>query len=301
MVFWAAAAALGLALAALFARRGWPFELAAHWRPQIVAAGGGLGVVGIAAGEFTTALAALAAAGVAAAGMSLAAPLRLASPSGPAVARDACFTIVFCNVWGRAEAALATARLARAERADLVVLVETPEQTMDEAATVFAEYPARIDAGVTIAPGSKVAAFGRRAFDGLAQTHLRPVLRLSPRLRDGRSLRVIGLHAPAPLTPKGLAGRDAYLADALDALPEDGRWVAVGDFNLTPWAPAFEGLPGRRAGDPTRESTWLSGLPLLGLSIDHALIGPGLRLVSYRVGPFVGSDHRPLIVTVAAL
>lgn len=297
MLFWAAFVCAGLALMAHFAKRGWPLELAAHWRPQIAATGLGLAAIGFVQGEIFTVLTALGAAGFASAGVSFA-PVRCTSPKGEAE-RAIRLTLVFCNVMGRLEAAERVARLARAERADLVCLAETPDSALEEAPTLFAEFPHRLSAAAGARAGLGLAVFARRAAPASIDEHVRPILRLRPATRDGRTLSLTVLHAPAPFTPKALAARDAYLAHALRNPPGDGRWIAIGDYNLTPWSPAFAALPGRRAGEPGKESTWLTDVALLGLPIDHALIGPALRLIAYRVGPFVGSDHRPLILTVA--
>ena len=35
------------------------------------------------------------------------------------------------------------------------------------------------------------------------------------------------------------------------------------------------------------------------IAIDNAFVGPGLTVTQRRVGPDNGSDHRPIVVTVA--
>lgn len=36
----------------------------------------------------------------------------------------------------------------------------------------------------------------------------------------------------------------------------------------------------------------------MALPIDHALVGRAWRVLDFRVGPEIGSDHRPLVVRV---
>jgi endonuclease/exonuclease/phosphatase (EEP) superfamily protein YafD len=47
----------------------------------------------------------------------------------------------------------------------------------------------------------------------------------------------------------------------------------------------------RRAWQPT----WMAGFWPLALRIDHVLVSGGLCVEEARIGPDVGSDHRPVI------
>lgn len=88
-------------------------------------------------------------------------------------------------------------------------------------------------------------------------------------------------------------------------LPRE-RMIVTGDFNATPWSYALRrtdrdlGLSRRdRAlfSFPTR--LWrVDGPPPL-LPIDHIYAGPGWRTVSLERGPTLGSDHYPLVITLA--
>ena len=94
----------------------------------------------------------------------------------------------------------------------------------------------------------------------------------------------------------------------LDQLPKE-RLILGGDFNSTPWSFA------RRADDRTFGVTrrdralasWPADLPgQHGVSapwpilpIDHVYAGRGWATTSVRRGPRLGSDHYPLIVTLA--
>jgi len=82
--------------------------------------------------------------------------------------------------------------------------------------------------------------------------------------------------------------------------------VLLGDFNLTPHDGAFErllvngGLVNAAAGSglmttwPASAGRWAGRLP--GLQIDHCLVSHGIRAESFVLGPWVGSDHRPVLV-----
>lgn len=102
--------------------------------------------------------------------------------------------------------------------------------------------------------------------------------------------------------------QSATLLEVVSNLPRD-RMVLAGDFNSTPWSfrrrrdDAALGLIRRDravATWPTGHSgpwPWPAPFPLL--PIDHIYAGPGWATTSVRRGPRLGSDHYPLIVTLA--
>lgn len=79
--------------------------------------------------------------------------------------------------------------------------------------------------------------------------------------------------------------------------------IALGDFNATPWSTRFrqflkksgcvDSLPGWGW-----QTTWHAGWPkLLQIPIDHMVHHPEIVVRSRSLGPAIGSDHRPLIIT----
>jgi endonuclease/exonuclease/phosphatase (EEP) superfamily protein YafD len=83
---------------------------------------------------------------------------------------------------------------------------------------------------------------------------------------------------------------------------EHDRLLIVGDFNATASSAILRRFS-KEAGvvnAPARIGTWFDPLPgLFRLAIDNAFTGPGLTVTHRRVGPANGSDHRPIVVTVA--
>jgi len=128
-------------------------------------------------------------------------------------------------------------------------------------------------------------------------------------LRDARGdFTVLGTHYAWPV-PGGLQqSQGRGLARLIRQFPKE-RLVVTGDFNSTPWSftrreedasfglrrltrgmftwPA-RGLPGRATRTP---------FPLL--PIDHVYVGSGWRTVKIERGPRLGSDHYPVMVTLA--
>jgi endonuclease/exonuclease/phosphatase (EEP) superfamily protein YafD len=116
----------------------------------------------------------------------------------------------------------------------------------------------------------------------------------------GARLRVIGLHARWPITPHHARQRDQVLqAVAVQVRTERLPVVVFGDLNLTPYSPVFAQLlraaglrdAGRNAG---WQPTWMASFWPLALRIDHVLVTPGICVQQIRTGPSIGSDHRPL-------
>jgi endonuclease/exonuclease/phosphatase (EEP) superfamily protein YafD len=120
----------------------------------------------------------------------------------------------------------------------------------------------------------------------------------------GRKLRVIALHTRWPVTPELQVARDRALQQATAlALTQPDATILLGDLNLTPYAPAFarlvseSGLQDALAGEAWRP-TWQAGFWPLALPIDHVLVPRRSCVTGHEIGPYVGSDHRPLLVTL---
>ncbi len=121
---------------------------------------------------------------------------------------------------------------------------------------------------------------------------------------DGRKLRVIALHTRWPVLPDLQVARDRALQQAAAlALTQPEATILLGDLNLTPYAPAFarlmseSGLRDAFAGEAWRP-TWQAGFWPLALPIDHVLVPWRSCVTGHEIGPDVGSDHRPLRVTL---
>lgn len=84
--------------------------------------------------------------------------------------------------------------------------------------------------------------------------------------------------------------------------PKD-RMILTGDFNSTPWSAALRSLDGD-LGLSRRDralATWPARVmgqpwPWPLLPIDHVYSGPGWRTMSVTRGPYLGSDHYPVVV-----
>ena len=109
-------------------------------------------------------------------------------------------------------------------------------------------------------------------------------------------------------TSRQSARQDPYFRQVVSMLPRE-RMVLGGDLNSTPWS--FQRQRDDRLLGLTRRdravATWPTGrsglwpwpAPFPLLPIDHIYAGPGWATTSVRRGPRLGSDHYPLVVTLA--
>jgi endonuclease/exonuclease/phosphatase (EEP) superfamily protein YafD len=122
---------------------------------------------------------------------------------------------------------------------------------------------------------------------------------------EGRNLTLIGIHPFQPAARIGFILRNRHLDHLGEIASKSGRpLLLLGDLNTTSWSPYFAKLV--KAGnlkDSRRGfglcTSWPNYLPYLGLTIDHALYTDGLAITHRGVGPYVGSDHYPVIVDFA--
>lgn len=115
---------------------------------------------------------------------------------------------------------------------------------------------------------------------------------------------IIGAHTNWPLGAKIAASRNrelSMLADMARATP--GPVLLLGDLNITAFSPVFPALLAQAgladcAAGQGYHPTWPAQFPPLYMQIDHCLAGAGLEVTEFATGPYVGSDHYPLEVTL---
>lgn len=117
---------------------------------------------------------------------------------------------------------------------------------------------------------------------------------------EGREFHLIGTHPPPPMGAGVAQVQRAEFEGISRHVEKLGLPVLlVGDFNATPWCHAFRLLEkgGLRAAGPAWPPTW-STRAIFALPIDHAMTTARLRITERRLGPDVGSDHRPVELTL---
>ncbi len=120
---------------------------------------------------------------------------------------------------------------------------------------------------------------------------------------DGAGLALFSVHTLPPVNRVYGPTNRAQLKDAAARVNAvEGPVILVGDLNATRWAYAMRKLrqdTGLR--DAARgfgyHGTWPTSLWWTGMiPIDHVLVGEGVGVADHRVGPDMGSDHRPVVV-----
>ncbi|PCJ98642.1 MAG: hypothetical protein COA45_07965 [Zetaproteobacteria bacterium] len=117
---------------------------------------------------------------------------------------------------------------------------------------------------------------------------------------------IYSVHTEAPI------GKNAVIHNA--ELSDMAQWIAqdkaqniifMGDWNTTPYAPAFQDLLARTQLNYQNYSYLSQGswpsfflLPALTIPIDHILFSNALNLLSIEKGASSGSDHFPIIATI---
>lgn len=128
------------------------------------------------------------------------------------------------------------------------------------------------------------------------------LLAIAARVVKGQeSFSILGLHTMPPVGAAESALRDTMLQRAKNWAANEEHPIIIGDFNATPWSHSFatliEGdLHNSQIGFGAQTS-WPNQLWPLAIPIDHGVIGKSLTTVKRSLGPFLGSDHRPLSLT----
>jgi endonuclease/exonuclease/phosphatase (EEP) superfamily protein YafD len=118
---------------------------------------------------------------------------------------------------------------------------------------------------------------------------------------NGVALAVTTAHLVPPVAPNDQASQVTRLINHVTGLT--GPRIVAGDFNLTPFSWGFARLNNAGLGHhvsyrPTWTPLWASWSPPL-LTIDNVLTTRNVISTRARVGPPLGSDHRPVVVDLA--
>lgn len=190
------------------------------------------------------------------------------------------------------------------ERPDLLIVCEfTPEWQAAIRDKLGGAFPYAIEQPQSGAFG--IALYSRRPLEGrvLGRDSHQPMIRAEVARGAAAPWVVWGVHPLPPISTGRARLRDQQLAWVAERTREDGELVVVvGDFNATPWCPAFRDLVRDSGLHDTRrgwglQATFPARTPApLRIPIDHVLCGAGVAVRRREVLPSIGSDHRPVVV-----
>lgn len=154
-------------------------------------------------------------------------------------------------------------------------------------------------------PGRDVRLVSSRILDIVAVDADRPAIEAVFTV-GGQEVAVLSVHPSHPINAALTSLRDEMLRATKDwADRQDSPCVVIGDLNTTPWSYAFSILTADGKLISTLDGRGNQGsipahlpVPWM-LPIDHCLHSVGLVCVDRHVGPRVGSDHLPLLVTLS--
>ena len=225
------------------------------------------------------------------------------TPSSRVCAPNNCLTVMTANLRGMQTALSRVAEVAVQENVDLLSLNQMPGgMTNDRLLDLFPSYTSvflAVPEEIGAVRGKPIALLSRIEPSEISgelpdDTGGRAMIVADYEIK-GNSLRVIVLHPVIPLSQAGMRKRNNLLAAAGRSAIDSSTTILMGDFNLTPWAPAFRALPGERAGDPRFGYSWDATRPLYGIMIDHILFKGDLTLMAAKTLEPTGSDHRPVL------
>ncbi len=198
-------------------------------------------------------------------------------------------------------------RIIEQEQPDIIAASEVTPAFAAMLAGLEALYPFRL-----VEPEEK-SSFGMALLSRLPFSHIESVSFDGPKNRamvakirhDGREIDIISIH---PTTPNvNLASRDNEFDNIVKRVgAHSANLVLLGDFNATPYCPAYKKLTRALKLKNAREGLGILGsfpqylpTPFLKLPIDHVLLGANLRALSCNLGPETGSDHLPMLATIS--
>jgi endonuclease/exonuclease/phosphatase (EEP) superfamily protein YafD len=289
-------------LGGLLGRLAWPLDLLAHFRVQYAALFVVLTCVLLLCRLYWVAAAAVLGCLVSAVPLL---PYIIGEPVPAAVAttREETFRLVSLNVWFRNPDLTDAARYIEQSQADAVVLLELTPLQAEKLLPLLPSYPhyhiehSRMGAAVFTRWPVLSAESLPLAEEGAVAARLTLDWRGTP-------VTVLGVHLNWPLGPRNSRFRNEELAGVVKFSKSRREPLLVaGDFNLTPWSQYFSdaleesGLQDAARGFGLARS-WPAQFAPVGLRIDHCLVSPHWRTVATTIGPFLGSDHLPVVADV---
>jgi endonuclease/exonuclease/phosphatase (EEP) superfamily protein YafD len=191
--------------------------------------------------------------------------------------------------------------------ADVIVLAEINQRWLHQLEFLGERWPHRI-----LHPREDnfgLAVFSKRPCSSSELIQLdalkTPTIHFTLKDSADKVLHVFAVHPLPPISRRYTRSRDVYLERLSRQVASiQSACLVVGDFNGTPWHPPIQRLlsvSGLFCCVPHAwylPATWPSRLSPLGIPIDLCLANRELSLKDLRVGPDLGSDHRPLEIVM---
>jgi endonuclease/exonuclease/phosphatase (EEP) superfamily protein YafD len=228
------------------------------------------------------------------------------SPDRHTVSDASTIKVLHANVYGRNDQYQRFLTLLEAEQPDLFFVQEMSAGMQTALQVVHADYPYR---DVIVRNDNfGIAVYSRMPLDSVLRHEsppdALPSLLVATRV-DGRPITFLSTHPMPPIGRSGFDSRNEQLHD-IGALANSVARpiILIGDLNISMWAAHYRllltqtGLRNARQGFGLLPS-WPAQLPFAMIPIDHCLVSGDVDIIDIRTSPAIGSDHLPLIVTLA--
>jgi endonuclease/exonuclease/phosphatase (EEP) superfamily protein YafD len=212
------------------------------------------------------------------------------------------------NLWAENHAPAATAAWILRQKADVVIVEESGGAAWPILRALKSAYPyrniCRAKYGCDTRIYSRWPIIDERGLHGDDEG---PIATWATLHHPRGDFTVVGNHFAWPVPAGRWQAQSRMLRAEIARFPEDSLIVA-GDFNSTPWSWGLRrqdkalGLERRTralASWPTGEFSRVASAPFPILPIDHVYAGKAWKTVKVERGPSLGSDHRPVVVTLA--
>lgn len=196
----------------------------------------------------------------------------------------------------------AVAQFLRKQQADIILLMEVTHEWATAIRELRDDYPHQHLAPRADAFG--IALLSRQPWNDIQTLDLAhndlPTIVAHFQV-DDQPFTLVGTHPLPPGSSTLAKERNTQLAAvAKFAHEQSAPTILAGDLNVTDFSPYFHdlltvsGLRDSRQGRGVQAS-W-GPFPGLEIAIDHCLVSPLVAVRSRRIGPHLGSDHRPVII-----
>ncbi len=285
-------------LAGFASRFWWVLELASHFRLQYLIILTGLTVAFAVTGHHKSSLIFL---------LGSALNLAVIFPSyvggSNASAADLPLRVMALNVQRSNQNYAQVKRIIAQHSPDLIVLQEVDAAWLHELSVLNKQYPYTINEARNTNFG--IALFSKFALQKADVVYLSDV-RFPSLLAEvaigERRITILGTHPPPPKGAFYAQLRNNQLAAIVRARQRaNGPFLLLGDLNTSPWSYHFislleeAGLYSAARGYGVLP-TWPAQLFPIGIPIDHCLHSEEIKVVDFRLGEQVGSDHLPIVV-----
>lgn len=225
-------------------------------------------------------------------------------PVAPALAQSHAggVKIIASNIYGfRNSNVDAFVQLVRSEQPDVLAITEMTPIWMTALKKRLPDYSIALDENISggAAILSRVPIAHVQTPRGTRRFGVRGVVNIG-----GRDVLLIASHPPAPSEQRRWQARNReFMRLADDVRSANMPVVIAGDLNCTPWSTYFRRLKDSCALVDSEQGTgpqpsWSAHMVAPMVPIDHCLVTRELITSDRRLGPAIGSDHLPLIVTV---